>query len=61
LERLYISFNRIDGTLPTKIGELSSLREFYAYMNNMTGKLPSELGNLVYIENLVLGNNHFEG
>ena len=27
----------------------------------MTGELPSELGNLVYIEDLVLGKNHFEG
>jgi hypothetical protein len=61
LEKLYISFNKINGTLPTKIGQLTNLREFYAYTNEMTGELPSELGNLVYIENLVLGKNHFEG
>lgn len=61
MEKLYISFNKISGTLPTRIGELTGLREFYAYTNEMTGELPSELGNLVYIENLVLGKNHFEG
>ncbi len=61
MEKLYISFNKINGTLPKNIGQLSDLREFYAYTNEMTGELPSELGNLVYIENLVLGKNHFEG
>lgn len=61
LEKLYLSFNKYSGTLPTQIGELISLREFYAYTNNMSGVLPTELGNLVNIENLVIGKNNFEG
>jgi Leucine-rich repeat (LRR) protein len=61
MERLYLSFNQIKGTLPTRIGELTNLREFYAYTNDMTGQLPTELGNLAEIENLVIGKNDFEG
>ena len=61
MEMLYISFNKISGPLPTRIGELSDLREFYAYTNEMTGQIPTELGNLSEIENLVLGKNNFEG
>lgn len=61
MERLYTSFNKISGPLPTRIGELTGLVEFYAYTNNMTGPLPTELGNLISIENLVLGQNNFNG
>lgn len=61
MERLYMSFNEITGTLPSRIGELTDLREFYAYTNSLTGNLPIELGNLLEIENLVVGMNQFEG
>lgn len=61
MERLYLSFNKISGTLPTRIGELTNLREFYAYTNEMTGQIPTELGKLAEIEYLVIGKNDFEG
>ncbi|KAL7543177.1 hypothetical protein ACHAXR_012471 [Thalassiosira sp. AJA248-18] len=61
MELLYISFNKISSTLPTRIGELTGLREFYAYTNELTGSIPTELGKLVQMENLVLGENSFEG
>ena len=61
MERLYTSFNKLSGPLPTRIGELTDLTEFYAYTNEMTGTIPTELGNLAKIENLVLGQNSFSG
>ena len=61
MAKLYISFNKFTGSIPTELGELTNLKEFYAYTNDFTGFLPTELGNLVEMENLVIGKNSFEG
>ena len=47
MEKLYISFNKFTGTLPTELGELTDMKEFYAYTNDFNGTIPTELGNLI--------------
>jgi Leucine-rich repeat (LRR) protein len=61
VEKLFLSFNKFNGTLSSRIGELTNLKEFYAFTNELTGELPAEFGNLAQLEHLVIGKNKISG
>ncbi|KAF3442365.1 hypothetical protein FNV43_RR16281 [Rhamnella rubrinervis] len=53
--------NRLSGTIPKEIGDISTLRELVLQENQLEGSLPEELGNLINLERLVLSANNFTG
>ena len=61
LQILDVSRNSIAGSLPTTIGQLSSLRDIILELNDMSGTVPSEMGRLVLLESLKLRSNSFTG
>jgi len=61
LERLLLNFNKIQGTLSSRIGQLQSLKELYMFRNKLSGNLPKEIANLKNIKVLGLGENDFTG
>ena len=61
LERIFLSFNSLTGTLPTTLGQLSKLVNFQIYYNLLTGTLPSELRQLTSITDMYFGANSFTG
>lgn len=61
MEKLFLSFNKFNGTVSSRIGELTNLKEFYAFTNELTGELPAEFGNLAQLEHLVIGKNRISG
>ncbi|KAM7465305.1 hypothetical protein LguiB_012867 [Lonicera macranthoides] len=62
LDTLSVETNRLGGTLPSSVGNLSIQLRFFGVMENqMYGEIPRGFGNLANIEILLLGNNQFEG
>ena len=61
LQTLYIAFNQIPGTIPTRIGRLTKLSGFYAFDNRLTGTIPTEIGLLDQVQIVGLGNNLLTG
>lgn len=57
LRSLNLGNNVLDGTLPTSIGQLSSLEQLLLDGNRLTGPLPSELGNLTKLTTCLLTRN----
>ncbi|KAL3614086.1 hypothetical protein CASFOL_042160 [Castilleja foliolosa] len=51
----------INGSIPSTVGNLSSLVELYLSLNNLTGSIPAQLGNLSSLTNLDLGFNSLSG
>ncbi|VAI77708.1 unnamed protein product [Triticum turgidum subsp. durum] len=61
LESLILTANKISGTIPHEIGNLSSLKLLYIEHNLLTGTLPYSLGNLSYMFVLRLSGNKLSG
>ncbi|KAL5555171.1 hypothetical protein UlMin_037407 [Ulmus minor] len=61
LRNLSLSGNKINGTIPTWIGEITSLTSLLLEENDMEGVLPQNLGNLISLERLFLSSNNFNG
>ncbi|KAH7512735.1 hypothetical protein FEM48_Zijuj12G0122000 [Ziziphus jujuba var. spinosa] len=53
--------NRLTGTIPKEIGDISTLRVLVLEQNQLGGSLPEEIGNLRNLERLVLSANNFTG
>ena len=53
--------NNLTGTIPSEIGDLSTLEELYLDNNELTGDIPSELGNLPELSALRLAGNRLTG
>ena len=49
------------GTIPTDLGDLTSLTELDLYSNQLTGQIPTELGNLSNLTGLDLSGNQLTG
>ena len=55
LESLLMNYNKVEGSLSPKIGQLAAIREIFMYRNKLSGNLPTEIGNLNNVEILSLG------
>ncbi|MEN8216336.1 MAG: leucine-rich repeat domain-containing protein [Pseudomonadota bacterium] len=58
---LYLYQNRLTGSIPPELGNLSGLEYLYLESNSLTGSIPSELGNLSNLRSLHLGHNSLTG
>ncbi len=63
---LYLPNNNLSGTLPSSIGNFSSLKYLYlggvsSTQNHISGIIPASIGNLSNLEVLELGGNQFSG
>ena len=54
---LSLNINNLSGTIPSSIGNLSSLRTLNFSINQLTGSIPPEIGNLSNLECLFLASN----
>ena len=51
----------LTGTIPTELGDLSSLTGLYLWGNQLTGQIPTELGDLTNLTGMSLGGNELNG
>ena len=58
---LDLSYNRLSGTLPPEIGDLTELRVLYLQYNRLSGTIPLEIGSLTQLRELLLYRNDFSG
>ncbi|CAL0303723.1 unnamed protein product [Lupinus luteus] len=63
LNLVNISFlgNRVTGSIPKELGNITTLKSLVLEFNQLYGDLPPELGNLTQIERLLLTSNNFSG
>lgn len=61
LAQLNLSNNRLSGSLPVSIGNLSSLQTLLLTSNCFTGEIPSEIGQLKSVNKLDMSMNNFSG
>lgn len=54
-------FNNLNGTLPTSLSELTSLKNLELSFNKLSGSIPSSLGSLKNLEVFAINGNNFEG
>ncbi|XP_022134124.1 probable leucine-rich repeat receptor-like serine/threonine-protein kinase At3g14840 isoform X2 [Momordica charantia] len=53
--------NRVTGSVPKEIGNITTLEQLILESNQLSGSLPSELGNLPSLTRLILSSNNFTG
>ncbi|CAM8946952.1 unnamed protein product [Rhodiola kirilowii] len=53
--------NRLSGSIPKEIGNISTLESLVLEVNQLSGPLPPELGNLSSIKRMLLASNNFTG
>ncbi len=58
---LYLDNNNLNGTLPTQLGDLSSLSNLSLNSNQLSGTIPNEIGNLTELAGLSLSGNSLSG
>jgi Leucine-rich repeat (LRR) protein len=61
LHTLHLSFNKISGELPDKLGECRTLKNLWVKGNKITGRLPDSLAVLPELEYLDLHANEMSG
>ena len=54
-------FSKVDGEIPSELGNLSALEELYLGGNGLVGRIPPELGSLSALEELNLAGNRLTG
>ena len=55
------NYEKLNGTIPAELGNLTDLRELHLSFNQLTGAIPAELGNLANLRGLYLNANHLTG
>ncbi|KAG2683483.1 hypothetical protein I3843_10G032000 [Carya illinoinensis] len=61
LQAFQISSNKLSGSIPIWVGNLTNLRIFTAYENDLGGKIPDNLGLVSELQSLNLHSNLLEG
>ncbi|KAF5468832.1 hypothetical protein F2P56_012949 [Juglans regia] len=56
-----LSCNKLEGEIPIKLGDLSSIHVLNLSFNNLTGSIPTEFLKLKQIESLDLSHNNLDG
>ena len=56
-----LSANNLVGTIPSSIGNLSSLTQLQLFDNQLSGSIPMQIGSLLNLVTLGLENNQFSG
>jgi hypothetical protein len=58
---LHLHTNRLSGSIPPELENMTSLQWLYLHSNRLTGAIPPELGNLPALYILTLNSNMFTG
>eukprot|EP00978_Attheya_sp_CCMP212_P043328 scaffold280686_cov30-Attheya_sp.AAC.1 len=58
---LILEFNTLTGTIPSKIGQITTLLRMDLSDNDLTGTIPTEIGTLSNLIELILEGNILEG
>ena len=61
VERLYLFYNNLNGTIPSELGNLTNLKELLLNDNQLNGTIPSEFGDLTNLEKLRLHSSQLSG
>lgn len=61
LVKIALLGNRLSGTIPEELGDISTLEELVLEDNLLEGNLPAKLGNLRNLKRLLLSANNFNG
>ncbi len=61
VERLYLHFRGLDGSIPPELGALGDLEVLSLGRNELTGEIPPELGSMRSLERLYLQDNELTG
>ncbi|KAG2667112.1 hypothetical protein I3760_15G096300 [Carya illinoinensis] len=56
-----LSCNKLEGEIPTELGDLGSIHALNLSFNNLTGSIPNEFSKLKQIESLDLSHNNLDG
>jgi len=61
ISRLNLRSNKLTGSIPTELGNLTQLTRLNLSANKLTGSIPTELGNLTQLTKIYLYNNQLCG
>ena len=56
-----LSNNKLSGSIPTSLSNLTQLQNLYLHVNQLSGSIPASLGNLAQLQNLFLHDNQLTG
>ena len=61
ITEITLRFNRLTGSIPPELGQLSQLTYLSLLFNQLTGSIPPELGQLSQLTKLILSSNQLTG
>ncbi|CAL5410175.1 unnamed protein product [Camellia sinensis] len=61
LKFIHLSWNEIEGQIPSTLGECRELQLISLSLNKFSGFIPKAIGNLTLLQKIILGGNNFKG